>query len=165
MLDFLDTKTLDWLTETYLWDKLAKYGRSDDGYTRQQDRVYTAAEKLEQLISETQAQREIHCNNPAQDIVDEDKLKDILDDWKYNYEHWMYPETLNETWHMTRQQWHVFLRKAFRSHLFHITGSCEMVIFFIVAPFNNENLKTFRYFDGNLEKSKDYMRRQMIIRW
>ena len=78
----LDTETLDWITETYLWDKLAKYGRSDDGYTRQQDRVYTAAEKLEQLISETQARREIHCNNPAQDIVDENKLKDILDDWK-----------------------------------------------------------------------------------
>ena len=36
-----------------------------------------------------------------------------------------------------------------------------MVIFFIVAPFNNENLKTFRYFDGNLEKSKDYVRRFM----
>ena len=102
-MDSLDTETLDWITQTYLWDKLAKYGRSDDGYTRQQDRVYTAAEKLEQLISETQAQREIHCNNPAQDIVDEDKLKDIHDDWKYNYEHWMYPETLNETWHMTRQ--------------------------------------------------------------
>ena len=29
-----------------------------------------------------------------------------------------------------------------------------MVIFFIVAPFNNENLKTFRYFDGNLEKKQ-----------
>ena len=137
----------------------SNYRRSDDGYTRQQDRLYTEAEKLEQLISETQAQREIHCNNPAQDIVDEDKLKDILDDWKYNYEHWMHPETLNETWHMTRQQWHVFLRRAFRSHLFHITGSYEMTIFFLVAPFNNENLKTFRYFDGNLEKSKDYVRR------
>ena len=62
MLDSLDMKTLDWLTETYLWDKLAKYGRSDDGYTRAQDRVYTAVEKLEQLISETMAQREIHCS-------------------------------------------------------------------------------------------------------
>ena len=34
---------------------MPEYGRSSDGYTRQQpDRVYTAAEKLEQLISETQ---------------------------------------------------------------------------------------------------------------
>ena len=35
MLDSLDTETLDWLTETYLWDKLAKYGRSDDECTQQ----------------------------------------------------------------------------------------------------------------------------------
>ena len=82
VMDSLDTETLDCITQIYLWDNLAKYGRSDDGYTRQQDRVYTAADKLEQLISETQARREIHCNNPAQDIVDENKLKDILDDWK-----------------------------------------------------------------------------------
>ena len=82
VMDSLDTETLDWITQACLWDKLAKYGRSDDGYTRQQDRVYTAAEKIEQLISETQARREIHCNNPAQDIADEHKLKDILDDWK-----------------------------------------------------------------------------------
>ena len=100
VLDSLDTETLDWLTETYLWDKLAKYGRSDDGYTRKQDRVYTAAEKLEHLISETQARRKIHCNNPAQDILDENELKDILDDWKHDYRQWMRPETLKGTWHM-----------------------------------------------------------------
>ena len=83
VLDSLHTETLDWLTKTYLWGEVAEYGRSSDGYTRQQqDRVRSAAEKLEQLISETQAQREIHCNNPAQDIVDEGKLKVIHDGWK-----------------------------------------------------------------------------------
>ena len=83
VLDSLDTETLDWLTETYLWGELPQYGRSSDGYTRQQqDRVFTAAEKLEQLISETHAQRVDHCDSPAEEILEEDKLKVILDSWK-----------------------------------------------------------------------------------
>ena len=160
VMDSLDTETLDWITREYLWDKLANYGRSDDGYTRRQDRVYTAAEKLEHLISETQARRKIHCNNPAQDILDENELKDILDAWKHDYRQWMRPEILKGTWHMTRQEWHQFSRTAFRAHLFHIVGSYEMAIFFIVAPFNNENLETFKFFYGNLEQCKYYVRRR-----
>ena len=133
---------------------MAEYGRSSDGYTRQQDRVYTAAEKLEHLISETQTQREIYCNNPAEDIVEKRKLKIILRDWKLDYEHWMRPEILNETWHMTPQKWHQCLRRAFRSHLFQMLGSYEMAVFFIVAPFNNENLKISQYFQ-DLEKCRN----------
>ena len=70
---------------------MAEYGPSSDGYTRRQDSRYTAAQKLEQLISETHAQRVIHCNSPA-DIFDEDELKVILDAWKHDYEQWMRPE-------------------------------------------------------------------------
>ena len=85
VLDSLDAKTLDWLTQTYLWDQVTQYGRSSDGYTRlHQDRVWTAAEKLEMLISETVARRRFHCDHPDDDILEEDKLKVILDDWKNN---------------------------------------------------------------------------------
>ena len=83
VIDSLDTDTLDWLTQTYLWGEVAEYGRSSDGYTRQQqDRVRTAAEKLEQLISETHAQRVDHCDSPGEEILEESKLKVILDSWK-----------------------------------------------------------------------------------
>ena len=71
----------------------------------------------------------------------------------------MRPEALNKTWGMTNQQWHVKLRKAFRSHLFQMVGSYEMAIFFVVAPFNNENLLVFRQCH-NLEESKDYVRKK-----
>ena len=80
VLDSLHTETLDWLTKTYLWGEVAEYGRSSDGYTRQQqDRVRSAAEKLEQLISETYAQRAVHCDSPGEEILEESKLKVILD--------------------------------------------------------------------------------------
>ena len=45
---------------------------------------------------------------------------------------------------MTNQQWHEKERGAWRSHLFHIVGCYELVIFFVVAPFTNENLQIFR---------------------
>jgi hypothetical protein len=155
VLDSLDEETLDWLTETYLWDRLSKYGPSGDGYMRRHlDREWTAAEKLEQLISETLAQRADHCDHPAHDILNEDKLKDILDGWKNDYKRWMRPETLDQTWTMRPQIWHQTLRKAFRSHLFQLVGSFEMVVFFIVAPFNNDHLQVFRHYTDQVAKEE-----------
>ena len=132
--------------------------------------MYTTAEKLEQLISETHAQREAHCDNPAEQILQEDKLKVILDKWKDDYEQWMRPERLRGTWGMAQQQWHQYLRRVFRSHLFQFVGSYEIAVFFLVAPFNNDNLQIFRHVseevacEGNddkrliLERSKEYVR-------
>ena len=79
----IDNDTLDWLTDTYLWGDLAQYGCSHDGRRRYlSDRVHTAAEKLEELIVETQARRERHCRDPARDIVQESDLQSMLEAWK-----------------------------------------------------------------------------------
>ena len=180
VLDSLDAKTLDWLTQTYLWKYVPHYGRSTDGYTRwHQDRVWTAAEKLEELISETRAHRAPHCRHSADDILEEDTLKVILDGWKNECQQWMCPETLDQTWTMTQQNWHQALRKAFRSHLFQIVGSYEMVVFFIVAPFSNDHLLVFRHFANKvacelvplnerhgriLDLSKAYVRPTRVVR-
>ena len=124
VLDSVGEETLDWLTQTYLWDKVPQYGRSSDGYTRQQqDRVWTAAGKLQQLISETLAIRKLHCDHSVDDIRKENKLKIILHSWENDYKQWMRPETLDQTWTMTQQNWHQALRRAFRSYLFQIVGS------------------------------------------
>ena len=73
--------------------------------------MYTAAEKLEQLISETHLQREAYCFNPAEDILKEAETKVILDAWKADYTDWMHPEKLETTWSMSSQQWHSCLRR------------------------------------------------------
>ena len=141
--------------------------------------VWTATEKLEQIISETLAQRAHHCDHSADDILEENRLKVILASWKDDYEQWMHPETLDQTWTMTWQNCHQALRTSFRSHFFQNVGSCEMVVFFIVAPFSNDRLPLFRHFDnqvaseqvpGNerhgriLELSKDYVRSTRVVR-
>jgi len=141
--------------------------------------VCTAAAKLEELILETRAHRAPHCRHSDDDILEEDTLKDILDDWKDNYQQWMRPETLDQSRTLAPQKWHQRIRTAFRSHLFQIVGSFEMVVFFIVAPFSNENLLVFRYFvnqvaweqmpdeDRNgriLDLSKAYVRPTRVVR-
>ena len=144
VLDSLDPDTLDWLMKTYLWGYVAKYGPSSDGYTRKQNSCFTAEEKLEQLIRQTAEIRAAHLSSPAEDILSERELKVILDAWKNDTSQWRRPETWNKWWGMTNQQWHETKRGAWRSHLFHIVGCYEMAIFFVVAPFTNENLQIFR---------------------
>ena len=146
----IDEATLDWLTATFLWGHVAQYGSSDDGRTRyQSDRVYTAAEKLEDLIVETKARRARHCNDPARDIVLKNVLKSMLDEWEDDYEEWMRPESLQNAWLMKHQQWHQFLRKAFRIHLFQFVGCYEMAVRMLIAPLNSETLSIFRWaFEG-----------------
>ena len=159
---------------------MPQYGRSTDGYMRwHQDRVWTAAEKLEELILETRAHRAPHCRHSADDILEEDTLKDILDDWKDNYQQWMRPETLDQSRTLAPQKWHQALRKAFRTHLFQIVGSYEMIVFFIFAPFSNDHLMVFRNFSQEvaseempdterngriLERSKKYLREVCAVR-
>ena len=66
---------------------------------------------------------------------------------------------------VNRQQWHQLLRGAFRSFLFHLAGSYELTVFFIVAPFTGRNLELFRSSWNSsvtsaeaLEKAKDALR-------
>ena len=77
----IDEGTLDWLTSTYLWGDAAHYGYSDDGRRRYQSgRVYTAAEKLE-LIEETHARRVRHWRDPARDIVQDNDVQRMLNEF------------------------------------------------------------------------------------
>ena len=79
----IDEGTLDWLTNTYLWGDAAHHGYSDDGRKRYQSgRVYTAAQKLEELIVESHARRMRYCRDPARDIVQENDLQSMLKEWK-----------------------------------------------------------------------------------
>ena len=144
VLDTLHADIIEWLTKTYLWGSVSEYGPSDDGYTRHQERKYTAEEKLEYLISQTHEKRVLHRHSDEY-VLSEDELQVINTDWKDDYMRWMRPEKFEKIRRLNNQKWGRALRAAHRSYLFQMTGSFEMAMFFIVAPFNNENLAIFRY--------------------
>ena len=80
--------------------------------------MYTAVEKLEELIEETHARRVKYCCDPARDIVQDNDVQRMLNEWKDEYRVWMRLEALQDAEGMSNQQWHQCLRKAFRAHVF-----------------------------------------------
>ena len=93
---------------------------------------------------ETHARRVRHCRDPARDIVKDNDVKRMLKEWKEEYRVWMRPEALRSTEAMSPQQWHQYLRTAFRAHLFHFVGCYEMTVCFLIAPLNSKTLKIFQ---------------------
>ncbi len=108
-----------------------------------------------------------HCENPDDHICTESELDVILHEWKQDFNQWMRPESLEAMWTMTWKLWHTTLRRRFRSQLFQFVGSYEMAVFFLVAPFNAENLSTFRYFSVKAERDIENKKEQksMALAW
>ena len=93
---------------------------------------------------ETHARRVRHCRDPARHIVKDNDVKRMLKELKEEYRVWMRPEALQDAEGMSNQQWHQYLHKAFRAHLFHFVGCYEMTMCFLTAPLNGETLKIFQ---------------------
>ena len=117
--------------------------------------------------------REKICNDSSIDILSEEELGRALRDWKGDYEQWMHPETLRDSWAASQQEWHQLLRRAFRTFLFQLAGSYELTVFFLVAPFSGRNLELFRSSWNSsvtdaeaLKKAKDALREAAgSMRW
>ena len=158
---------LEWVTHDFLWDELSRYGLLSDGTVGYlpDGECCTAEVKLELLIRLTTERREKICTDSGSDILSEEELGRALSDWKGDYEQWMHPQTLRDSWAASQQEWHQFLRRALRTFLFHLAGSYELTIFFLAAPFSGRNLELFRSSWNSsvtsaeaLKKAKDALR-------
>ena len=137
--------SLDWLLKNFLWGHISQYALLQDGTIGYQYIALSPDVKLEMLISLTHARRARVCRNVDTDVLYEDQLADVIDDWKNDYLFWMHLETLDRSWGDTHQQWHLRLRKAFRAFLFQMVGCYEMSVFFLVVPFTDFYLQVFRH--------------------
>ena len=72
------------------------------------------------------------------------RLPSMLKELKDENRVWMRPDALQSAEGMSKQQWHQYLRKAFRAHLFHFVGCYEMTVCFLIAPLNSKTLKIFQ---------------------
>ena len=152
----------------------ARYGLLSDGTVGHlADGHCTAEVKLELLIRLTTERRERISSDPSIDILSEEELGRALRDWKGDYEQWMHPETLRDSWAASQQEWHQLLRRAFRTFLFQLAGSYELTVFFLAAPFSGRNLELFRSSWNSsvtnaeaLKKAKDALREAArAMRW
>ena len=146
LLECVSSESLDWLVQNFLWGKVSEYTLSSDGtlaFNPGCGRI-SADTKLELFIKLTRERRELFCADPLY-VLSEDELQIVLDAWKNDYKKWMHPEKLRLSYSYNPQQWHQVLRTSFRTFLFQLVGCYEMTIFFIVVPFNPDNLDLFQH--------------------
>jgi hypothetical protein len=144
-LEEISDESLNWLTHTFLWGNVSNYGLFSDGTVGYYADYHSSAEvKLELLIQLTTRRRKQICRDSSTDILTEEELRIALDEWKDDYRHWMHPQKLRDSCGKSQQQWHQILRGAFRTFLFHLSGSYELTLFFLVAPFSSRNLDLYR---------------------
>ena len=144
VLNDIEATTLDWLVRTFLWDRVAYYGPAAGDTLRKGNVKYTAVEKLENLITETQERRYLSCTHDH--VMTETELGNALNAWKECYSTWMHPESLAKAYEdrLPQNKWQQLLRKQFRSHLFDLCGSYELILFCLAAPFTIQNLNLFQ---------------------
>ena len=73
----------------------------------------------------------------------------------------MNPSNVNKFQHEERipenGKWCIELKGSFRTHLFQLIGSWEVAQFFLVAPFNNQNLWLLRTCQENSKSRKEFI--------
>ena len=83
-------ESVEWLLNSYLWGELAslKLFQTGEAVPLEQDETYSASIRLETLIKVTQQRRLNYVWNPN-DILPEDTVTRLLNDWKKDYTSWM----------------------------------------------------------------------------
>ena len=156
VLNDIEATTLDWLVRSFLWGHMLRYGAATDGMIRKHTYTkYTAADKLEDLITKTEERRYLCGAYPRDHVMSELELGDALRAWKECYLTWMHPESVAKAYEdrLTQNQWQQLLRRKFRSYLFHLCGCYELTLFFLVAPFTLQNVELFRQcFEPKLQR-------------
>ena len=146
---WLDEETADddlqWLLKNYLFDKLAslKLLQSGQAVPLEQEEKQPPHIRLETLIKLTEQKRSKWIQN-TNDILPDETLKLLLDEWKDDYESWMNQKTQDEWRRLQRSNRREWTRVRFGNFLFKICGFYHLVIFWLYVHASPTTLSIFR---------------------
>ena len=146
---WLDEGTADdemqWLLKNYLFDKPAslKLLQSGQAVPLEQEEKQPPHIRLETLIKLTEQKRSKWIQN-INDILPDETLKRLLDEWKDDYESWMNQKTQDEWWRLQRSNRREWTCVRFRNFLFKICGFYHLVIFWLYVHASPTTLAIFR---------------------
>ena len=148
---------IQWLLEQFLWgEKLTclKLLQTGETIPLEEGEEQPAHIRLEIVIKLTEQRRSKWIQNPN-DILPDETLKFLLDEWKADYKAWM-NQASQAQWHQTRpSERHEFERKRFRNFLFKMCGSHELVIFWLRVQASCTSLCIFQEAFGTERNGKD----------
>ena len=124
---------IQWLLDYLLWgDKLMALKLLQTGETipLEEEEVQAPHIRLETLIKVTEQRRSKYIKNPN-DILPEHTLKILHDEWKDDYKAWM-NRSSQARWNSTHpRKRHEYQRTRFRTFLFQMCGSYDLVMFWL----------------------------------
>ena len=139
------TDDVQWLLEDFLWGNLAslKLLRTGETIPLEQAEPQPPHIRLETVFKLTEQRRSKWIQRPN-DILSEETLKSLLDEWKADYKTWM-NQTSQDEWYRTRPpKRRGFERTRFRNFLFKMCGCYDLVIFWLRVPASWPSLHIFR---------------------
>ena len=143
------TDDVSWLVAEFMFGNLAQLKLLRTGETvpleRQTEALKweTPSNRLQTVVQLTQQRRSRWVESPDE-ILSEENLKGLLAEWKDDWESWMCPSSQLE-WHKTEySKRRTFERSRFRTFLFKMLGSYDLVIFWLRVPASGHSLHIFR---------------------
>ena len=160
------TDALQWLLEKFLFGRLASLKLLQTGETvpLEQEEEQPSHIRLQTLINLTEQKRSKWIQN-TNDILPDDTMKLLLDDWKADYTSWMNQKAQDEWWSVEWNKSRQWTRVRFRNFLFKICGCYHLVIFWLRVQASWTSLCIFQQvFDEERtgvweEEAKDKMER------
>ena len=138
------SESFQWLLETYLVGELAslKLLQTGEAVPLEQEEPQSASIRLETLIKVTEQRRSKWIQKPN-DILPEEILKSLLDEWKADYKAWMNLSSQYE-WYRIKHSKREWLRTRFRNFLFKMCGCYDLVIFWLRVQASWMSLRIFK---------------------
>ena len=123
---------LQWLLDNFLFGSLASLKLLQTGKTipLEEEEEQPAHIRLETLIKLTEQKRSKWIQN-TNDILPDETLKLLLDEWKDDYESWMNQKTQDEWRRLQRSNRREWTSVRFGNFLFKICGFYHLVIFWL----------------------------------
>ena len=147
-----EPESVEWLLNSYLWGELASLKLLQTGVAvpLEQDETYSASIRLETLIKVTEQRRSNYVRNPN-DILPEDTLTELLNDWKADYTAWMNQSSQRIWYGLKVSQRREWTRTRFRNFFFKMCGNYDLVRFWLRVPASWMSLRIFKqmYVDGD----------------
>ena len=153
-----DPAAVEWLLEKCLQGQLGTLKLLQTGVVvpLEHEEQYSASIRLEMLIKITQQRRSRYYDHPN-DILPEDTVTDLLNEWKEDYSSWMTESSQRGWWAAPHRERHEYTRKQFDTFLWRMCGHYYLVVFWLYVPASWRSLRIFMqiFVDGNEETSNE----------
>ena len=153
-----DPEPVEWLLDSYLSGERAslKLLVTGDAVPLEQDEAFPPIIRLETFIKVTKQRRSNYVNHPY-DILSEDTLTELLNDWEDDHTAWMNRSAQRTFYGLKVSQRREWTKNQFRNFIFKMCSNDDLVRFWLRVPASGMSLRIFKevFVDGEQETSKN----------